>query len=274
MAHHLQFDDTLAKTGRIKIFLQGLYGKNEEWIIRGLDKILRIRYLNRGGKPVLRLLSRLLGLFMPTAEVVSYRNAVELLEALSHHGELEIAVGPCRCQKSLNRRTGTLEKDIVILFGAETYKRTLSNYRNITLAETKKLFCKLLSEGFVPSLFSCLQSKGWLFAICHCESEICFPLRAHLSAGSVFYHGQDIVRVNHEKCTNCGNCVTRCHFGANSANGKSDIDYSKCYGCGVCVPTCNGKARSMKSRENYRNRYFPIGLVDELQRENAGTSNG
>ena len=75
------------------------------------------------------------------------------------------------------------------------------------------------------------------------------------------FPGRSVVAVDAEKCIQCGQCVDRCHFGANSLNGSGMVDLSKCYGCGLCVPTCAGGAREMVERKDYRNRYYPLELV-------------
>ena len=76
--------------------------------------------------------------------------------------------------------------------------------------------------------------------------------------------GPDIVGLARERCTGCGICVERCHFGANRLlNGFSQVDLAICYGCGLCVSTCTGEARRMVKREDYSSRYYPIDLVSK-----------
>jgi heterodisulfide reductase subunit A-like polyferredoxin len=75
------------------------------------------------------------------------------------------------------------------------------------------------------------------------------------------FPGLEVVAVDEEKCTSCGRCVERCHFGANSLNGSGLVDLAKCYGCGLCVSTCAGEARQMVKREHYHNRFYPVELV-------------
>ena len=46
--------------------------------------------------------------------------------------------------------------------------------------------------------------------------------------------------VNLERCTGCGDCVTRIHCPALGlrADGKSVVDFDVCVGCGLCAQVC------------------------------------
>ena len=260
MAHHKVVGSELGEAGRLQLWLQGLYARNEPWILRILDVTLRL-FARLKAKPVLWVLARLIARFLPTAEVVTRERAVAPIDTLSALDHTGIALGPCRCQDAFNRRNGTYMKDMAILYGADTYKKAFDTYEDLSPDEAKELLAKLEQEGMVPALFACMQSKGWLFVICNCESEICFPLRAHLQVGAAYSPGPDIVSLDTDKCVRCGKCVDRCHFGANSLDGSSHVDLSRCYGCGLCVSTCAGGARAMVQREDYRSRYYPIELM-------------
>jgi ferredoxin len=264
MAHHLFVKDgELAEAGRFRIMLHAFYAKNEPMILRFLDRLVRVRFLNNRGRPILKVLSRLLG-FLPTGEIVSTERALNFIDAISRLDKVEIAVGPCRCQESLGQKKGTYIKDMVILYGAEAYKRASNEYKDISSEEAKTLLKQLQEEGMIPAFYACMKSKGWVFVICNCESEICFPFRAHQVAGGILHPGPDIVSHSRDMCVGCGTCVERCHFGANTmVDGICQVDLSKCYGCGLCVATCQGQAKSMVAREGYRRRYYPVELVSK-----------
>lgn len=262
MAHHRSKNGELAEVGKIQLLLQTVFAKNELIIIRVLDGTTRLLSKLKG-RPILWVLSRVLGRFLSTAEVVTVERAIDFIDAISGMDAAEIALGPCRCQQALGKRDGTYMKDMLVLFGVEAYKSSSDECRDIGPEEAKELLRRLHDEGQMQTFFACMASQGWLYAICNCDGNICFPMRAHQAAGAVFHQGPDIVAVYEEKCTQCGTCVERCHFGANSLNGSGLVDLSKCYGCGLCVSTCAGGARSMVKRENYRNRYYPLELVSK-----------
>ena len=49
------------------------------------------------------------------------------------------------------------------------------------------------------------------------------------------------VAKDHDKCTNCGECVRRCQFYAHTRNATDDkpvYHREKCVGCGACVMGC------------------------------------
>ena len=263
MAHHKLKGGELAESWKIQIPLTSFYVRIEPTVIRVLDIVLRF-FLKVRAKPVLQVLSRLLS-FLPTAEVITVQQATDFIDALSAHGDVEITVGPCICQKALGKRTGTYMKDMFVLYGAEALRRADSDYRNLSPEEAKDLLHQLHQEGLVPAFYACMRSKGWGYVLCSCEKEICFPFRAHQAAGGVLSRGLYTVALDKERCTGCGVCVDRCHFGANFlVNGLSEVDPVKCYGCGVCVSTCAGDARTMVQRADYRNRYYPIELVSKI----------
>lgn len=260
MAHYHAKDGQLAEVGRVQLFLQTTFARNELTIIRQLDATTRFFSWLRAW-PILWVLSRLVGRYLSTAEVVTVEQAIAFIDAISDQEGAEIALGPCRCQKALGKRNGTYMKDMLVLFGAEAYKKSSDECKDISPEEAKRLLREFHREGLMQTFFACMRSQGWLYAICNCESKICFPFRAHKAAGAVFNPGPDIVALDSAKCTSCGICVDRCHFGANSVNGSSEVDLAKCYGCGVCVSTCAAEARVMVKRDGYRNRYYPVDLV-------------
>lgn len=264
MAHHKVRDGELAEVGIVQYLLHSLYARYEPLILRVFDRLIRIRFLTEGrGRPILKSMARLLS-FFPTAEVVTLKRAEDFIDAISVLGDTEIALGPCVCQEALGKGNGTHMKDMVFLYGAAAYKRAKSGYRDISPEEAKSLLQELHQEGLMPAFYACMRSRGWVFVICNCEREICLPFRAHQAAGGVLSPGPDVVDVAGERCTGCGTCVERCHFGTNRlVNGVSQFDVARCYGCGLCVSTCSGEARRMVEREGYSNQYYPIALVSK-----------
>jgi len=265
MAYHKVKNGELVAAGRFQVLVDNFYARNEPMIIRVLDAITRF-FVKVRAKPVLMLLSRLMGTVLPTGEVVTTERALGFIDAISGLDKTEIAVGPCMCQKALGKRDGTYIKDMVILYGAEAYKTAYpAEYKDLNDSEAKELLRGFHKEGLIPTFYSCLRSDGWIYAICNCESKICFPFRAHQAAGGVMHRGPDVVALNREDCTGCGMCVERCHFGANTlVDGTSEVNLTKCYGCGLCVSTCAGQARKMVKRDGYTRRYYPIDLVGEV----------
>lgn len=264
MAHYRVKDAELVEARAIQIWLESLWARTVGLAVWVIDRLL-IRYLNnRFGRPILWMIARTFEHLIDTGEVVTLKRAKDFIDAISVLEKPEITVFPCKCQKALGKRKGTYMKCMCILYGAEAYRRAASNYRDLTPEEAKGLLQELHEEGVMPIFYACMGSKGWVYVICGCESEICCEFKAHQVAGGLISPGPDIVALDKEMCTGCGICVERCHFGANRlVNGSSEVNLAECYGCGLCVSTCTGEARTMVEREGYRNQYYPIELVNK-----------
>jgi len=77
MAHHRPRDGEVAEVGRIQLLLHTLYARYEPWILRVLHGTLRF-FSKVRGRPILWILSRLLGRFLPTGAIIGrhFRSAV------------------------------------------------------------------------------------------------------------------------------------------------------------------------------------------------------
>lgn len=80
MAHHKVKAAELGDAGKIQTLSQMLYARNEPIVLRVLDGTLRF-FTKVKGKPILWVLSGILGRFLPTAEVVTIRQASEVVPA-------------------------------------------------------------------------------------------------------------------------------------------------------------------------------------------------
>src|SRR5512136_1546026 len=139
MAYHKVKKGKLVRVGRIQVLVDSFYVKHEPTIIRVLDATTRF-FVKLRAKPVLMLLSRLMGTVLPTGEVVTTDRAVSFIDAISGLDKTEIAVGPCMCQKALGKRDGTYIKDLAILHGAEAYKTAYpAEYKDLNASEAKEL---------------------------------------------------------------------------------------------------------------------------------------
>jgi len=146
MAHHKVKGGELAEVSMIQSLLQSLYARYEPLILRVFDRLIHIRFLTEArGNPILKAMARLLS-FFPTAEVVTLERAKGFIDATSVLQNTEMAVGPCVCQEALGKRKGTHIKDMVILYGAEAYKRAKSGYRDLGPEEAKRLLRELHKE--------------------------------------------------------------------------------------------------------------------------------
>jgi MinD superfamily P-loop ATPase len=72
-------------------------------------------------------------------------------------------------------------------------------------------------------------------------------LRPDVRERHEFFGGKK-ARVDEERCTACGDCLTVCRFDAVSAaaEGKARIDQLACEGCGLCARVCGPAAIAME----------------------------
>ena len=73
------------------------------------------------------------------------------------------------------------------------------------------------------------------------------------------YYGMPKAVISADLCTECGECLKNCRFGAISAVPSFQVNPFACEGCGVCAAICPSKAITMKPSvagelELYRNQ--------------------
>ena len=97
--------------------------------------------------------------------------------------------------------------------------------------------------------------KGDLFNLCYCCSCCCVIGTFNDSPSYVRQIFQKMegltVAVDEDTCTDCGDCVEVCMFGALvMVDGRVERDWDKCLGCGRCVAECPNEAMSIEMEED------------------------
>lgn len=249
----------LSSVGPFQYLLHMFYAVAEPFILRITDFLITNKAMtgNAIGRGVLRLIA-LMSHYLPHGMILTSSAAgrfLDYIEQVEGPAGARIGVGPCVCQRSLNRWKEPSCKDIVILYGADIYTHLNMGYRIITASEAQSIIRSCHEKGLVHSLDFCMQSGRWTFVICNCDAEICVLTRTYMITGKFIYPGPEIVSLNHAKCRGeekCGKCIPACIFGVNTSTGaEPDVDFERCTGCGQCVRVCTGKARSMLRRIHY-----------------------
>jgi len=103
-----------------------------------------------------------------------------------------------------------------------------------------------------------LAHTAWTFhtpfvaALCNCDLPSgCLAMNVTLRGGvKVMWKGEDVVRLDADRCTGCAQCVPACPFGALSRHGKRDVrlDRQGCWGCGTCRAHCARGALALEPR--------------------------
>ena len=174
--------------------------------------------------------------------VLNFDNVKKLVEAAE-----TIAVTDCSCRVDLKRCDAPVE--VCMYFNEAAEKKLASedprtiSFRphRVSKEEALDVLKKSAEAGLVHLAYVNKENPMNIAFLCSCCSCCCeilggilrFGMAPHIltaSAKSV----QD-----ESKCTNCGTCVDRCHFGGRKmVNGKLEYNPDRCYGCGLCVSTC------------------------------------
>jgi ferredoxin len=103
-----------------------------------------------------------------------------------------------------------------------------------------------------------LAHTAWTFgtpfvaAICNCDLPSgCLAMTVQLRGGiRVMWRGEEVARLDPERCSGCGLCVPRCPFGAlrKVRRGEVALDRAGCWGCGTCRASCAKGALALEPR--------------------------
>ncbi len=171
-------------------------------------------------------------------------NTQEILEILSRSNVLGVSWCYCRAtQRKYNHPNcdHPLNTCIHIGFGQSLYEIPFKseNLKKVSKEEIKELIEDCDKRGLVHQLIY-FPSPQFYYIVCNCCKCCCTVLKNFIERGSPRVVKSDfIAETNISKCTNCGECVDWCHFGARKlVDGKFNFIPIKCFGCGLCVSRC------------------------------------
>ena len=179
--------------------------------------------------------------------VLNIEKAMEYLED-AH----KLAVSDCFCRVERQNCDSPLNVCISMNEKAEFHlgdkeKSIRQNRREITKEEAIDILVKSHEAGLVLMAYVSHDFPGAelkpdeVFSICGCCSCCCCQLSAVLRYGLAphLLTSHAISVTNSSECTNCGDCVERCQFGAREmVNGTLVFNPDLCFGCGLCASTC------------------------------------
>jgi Pyruvate/2-oxoacid:ferredoxin oxidoreductase delta subunit len=166
-----------------------------------------------------------------------------------------ISVIDCGCRTKMKRCDGPIEvclglNDKAEKFLTEPIYKEKRPHR-ISKEEAIDILKKTNEAGLVHMAYVHKdgENEGKPDVICSCCSCCCEILGATLRYGLSPHVLKASAKSETEesKCTSCGVCVERCHFGARKmANEGLEYDKNLCFGCGLCVNTCPTQAITLK----------------------------
>jgi len=186
----------------------------------------------------------------PTEEILNLVSRVESL-----------AIGYCHCRN----KTKNCENDVWTCIHVGTAKsiEEISKKKPVksaTLEDVKELILKSNKAGLVHQLITA-PSSDYFYVICNCCPCCCVMLRSAIryGLGNTALSSNFIATLDSERCTSCGECVSRCNFGVCQIEETGfTFDPKKCVGCGLCVTACLEDALKMRRRELHEMNKRPL----------------
>ncbi len=195
-------------------------------------------------------LDRYIGRVIPVRTAVEVQQRVldtSAVESLLREAEA-IAVEECWCRKTYGNCDGPLD---VCLSLNDTARRFVAEgwSRPVSLAEALDALRRTHRAGLVHMTYEEHGRPPEL--VCSCCPCCCHHLVGLLRYGYTHTTVRSDLVAKHDpdRCTACGVCVERCHFGAwQAADDTVRFLADHCYGCGLCASECPAGAITLAPR--------------------------
>jgi ferredoxin len=168
---------------------------------------------------------------------------------------IKIAVMDCSCRSDLKRCDAPVDTCMTFDEHAEEMLTSedarIRSYKPHPVSHdgAMEVLRRSTEAGLVHLAYIGKDSKdGKIGTICSCCSCCCEPLGGILRFGMSphLLKASALTSTDESRCTGCGVCVDRCHFGARKIkDGVLTFEKNRCYGCGLCVSTCPTSAISL-----------------------------
>lgn len=175
----------------------------------------------------------------------------------------------CPCRTS--RENPCLPLDVCLIIG-EPFATMVTDHhpkkaRWISPAEAVEILKAERDRGHVSHAFFKDAMLERFYAICNCCQCCCGAMQAYQNGTPMLASSGYIAQVESHQCIGCGDCESRCPFGAITIEESTPvIQFSSCMGCGVCVSHCPEGAVSLVLCEE---KGIPL-EIDALIAEMAG----
>jgi ferredoxin len=121
---------------------------------------------------------------------------------------------------------------------------------HLTRAEAIARFREHNRKGYIGTIW--FGPFPYINNLCSCATPECAGIRPRMDFGiQSIYKAEYVATLDPQRCRDCGECPSRCQFGAiksNPAGGPPEIDGKRCFGCGVCRHVCPAAALSLQPR--------------------------
>ncbi|MFW9967383.1 MAG: ATP-binding protein [Candidatus Thorarchaeota archaeon] len=221
--------------------------------IRFLDHHTRLSYFSDLMKHFTRLYrSRVIPLNISLEAVQAVSPTEEILNVVRRVSAL--AIGYCYC-RSTHKNCDSEVWTCIHVGTAESLSELAERMpiKSATLEEVEELIIRSNERGLVHQLLTA-PSPDYFYVICNCCPCCCVMLRSAVNYGMT----QAVLASNflaeqiEDKCNNCGQCISRCHFNARYMDSSTLVFVTeKCVGCGLCVSSCELGAIKMSRRTSF-----------------------
>jgi NAD-dependent dihydropyrimidine dehydrogenase PreA subunit len=144
-------------------------------------------------------------------------------------------VSNCGCRQERGGKCRRSRMDLCLMF-RDDIETSGTGMKEVSFSEVEEIFRESQEAHLVTRPFRDEETKTRTEGICFCCDDCCGYFQ---NEDGVCDKGKLIERTRSSECTNCGECVEVCYFGARQLEGDElIIDRDNCYGCGLCVDIC------------------------------------
>jgi len=179
-------------------------------------------------------------------EVFPYEKASALIENAQSWGVRDCI---CRVQKKLIEDPCHHPVENCLVFAPIEGAFDQSDVdRAITKEEALEILHQAEDAGLVHTTGNYQDHNSYICNCCTCSCGILRGL-AEFNNSAVVARADFLAVVDEELCVACGDCLSRCQFGALDVEGEiCQVDAANCVGCGLCVPVCPEEALILARR--------------------------
>ena len=169
-------------------------------------------------------------------EVFPYEKASFLIENAKSWGVRDCI---CRVQKKLiGDPCGHPLENCLVFAPVEDAFDSSEVDRAISKQEALEILHLAEEAGLVHTTGNYRDHNSYICNCCTCSCGILRSL-AEFNNSSAIARSEFLAIVDGDLCVACGDCLSRCQFGALDLEGEiCQVDPANCVGCGLCVPVC------------------------------------
>lgn len=219
-----------------------------------------LRIIDRGRRTSPEVTARILGIQSRRMRKVHFGQVIPLEDVEAVLGIVgQVTRLPCVCREVLEKR----QEAVCYLLTASPDRLGLKEIlgrRDAALPFVEGM--EKVEPGQALREMAALEETGnihtiWTFitpfvgAVCNCDPAGCLAMNFTQRGLSLYLPGEDVIRVEREACTACGECTALCLYGAleSDPEGVPEVSGKKCHGCGICRSVCPADALSLQPRQ-------------------------